>query len=307
MDLGKNATRDHLALVFDRYQAVQHRLPTAPRKGACHRAKNLSDIIEHFDVVMLDAFGVLNVGKDVVPGAPERIASLQAAGKRAIVVSNAAGFPHSAIVDRLAGLGYAFAADDVITSRKALLAGLNQEAPRLWGMAAGKVFGPDEFGDLAFTRLEDDPQTYASAEGFLFMGVSGWNDERQARLVTSLKEHPRPLLVANPDLMAPQEYGFSTEPGHYGHEIAELTGVEPRFFGKPFGNIFEVAIEHLGAGFNPERMLMVGDTLHTDILGGLAAGIQTALVTDTGVMAGSDIDAAIEASGIAPDWILERP
>lgn len=307
MDLGKDAACDHLASGFDRYQAVRHRLPIPPRQGACEKAKNLAEISEHFDAVLLDAFGVLNIGQAVVPGSPERIAGLQAMGKRALVVSNAAGFPHSAIVQRLGGLGYHFTSDDIITSRKALLAGLATEEPRHWGMAAGEVFGPEEFGDLSFTRLEDDPAAYAQAEGFLLVGASAWNAERQARLVESLQALPRPFFVANPDLMAPQENGFSIEPGHYGHDIAERTGITPVFYGKPFTNIFELAVNRLGDNFDPSRILMVGDTLHTDILGGLAAGIQTALVVDTGVLAGSDINAAIEASGIAPDWILERP
>ncbi len=307
MDLGKNASRDHLDSGFDRYQAVRHRLPAIPRQGACRRAANLAEISEHFDALLLDAFGVLNIGQAAVPGSPERIEQLQASGKRAMVVSNAAGFPHSAIVERLGGLGYRFDSDDIITSRKALLAGLAKESPRHWGMAAGEVFGPEEFGDLDFTRLGDDPEIYEKAEGFLFVGASAWNDHRQARLIDTLKRRPRPFWVANPDLMAPQENGFSTEPGTYGHAIAEATGIVPEFYGKPFGNIYELALAHLGADFDPDRVLMVGDTLHTDILGGLAAGIQTALVVDTGVLAGSDIEAAIEASGIAPDWILERP
>ncbi len=307
MDLGKNAACDHIVLGFDRYQAVRHRLPTPPRAGACHKAKNLAEITEHFDAVLLDAFGVLNIGQAVVPGSPERIAALQAMGKRALVVSNAAGFPHSAIVTRLGGLGYQFDADDIITSRKALLAGLANETPRHWGMAAGEVFGPEEFGDLSFTRLKDEPAAYEQAEGFLLVGASAWDTSRQDRLVESLNARPRPFFVANPDLMAPQENGFSTEPGHFGHDIAERTGIEPVFYGKPFTNIFELAISHLGKGFDPSRILMVGDTLHTDILGGLAAGIQTALVVDTGVLAGSDINAAIERSGIAPDWIIDRP
>ncbi len=307
MDLGKNAPRDHLASGFDRYQAIRHRLPTSPRQGACQAARNLSEISESFDTLLLDAFGVLNIGQAAVPGAPERIAQLQAAGKRAMVVSNAAGFPHSAIVNRLGGLGYHFPSEDIITSRKALLRGLADAPKRHWGMAAGEVFGPEEFGDLDFTRLEDDPAAYERAEGFLFVGASAWNTERQAQLVESLRAHPRPLLVANPDLMAPQENGFSTEPGHFGHSIADQTGIEPVFYGKPFNNIFELAIAQLGDRFNPARTLMVGDTLHTDILGGLAAGIQTALVVDTGVLAGSDIDQAIAESGIVPDWILERP
>ena len=49
---------------------------------------------------------------------------------------------------------------------------------------------------------------------------------------------------------------------------------------------------------------MIGDTLHTDILGGQGAGLATILVTDHGILAGRDTAPFIEASGIAPDIIL---
>lgn len=52
---------------------------------------------------------------------------------------------------------------------------------------------------------------------------------------------------------------------------------------------------------------MVGDSLHTDILGGQAAGIKTALIAGYGFCAGQDINNLTNASGILPDYILERP
>jgi len=55
------------------------------------------------------------------------------------------------------------------------------------------------------------------------------------------------------------------------------------------------------------RILMVGDSLHTDILGAQAAGIRSALVTGYGVLCGADVAAAIAHAGIRPDYILPRP
>lgn len=300
----KNHTHED---VLADYMAVRHRLPATPRTGQCANAETLLEISEHFDAVFLDAYGVLNIGQKALPGVPERIAALQAAGKATLVVSNAAGFAHTAIENRLAKLGYAFESDHIITSRKALLHGLSAEAPRNWGVIAGDGFGPEEFGDLSLKRLADDYAAYDAAEGFLFVAAAGWNANRQARLIDSLRNHPRPVLVANPDLMAPQEVGVSIESGYYGHDIAERTGVKPVFYGKPFENIFTIALQQLGSGFNPARTLMVGDTLHTDILGGLVAGVQTAVVVETGMLAGMNVEQAIKQSGIAPDWVLSRP
>jgi len=47
--------------------------------------------------------------------------------------------------------------------------------------------------------------------------------------------------------------------------------------------------------------------LHTDILGGQAAKVKTALIAGFGFFAGHDVSGPISASGITPDYILERP
>jgi glycerol-1-phosphatase len=52
---------------------------------------------------------------------PDRVAGLQARGKRVIVVSNAAGYPYALLMERYARLGYRFDPEDVVTSRKAVL------------------------------------------------------------------------------------------------------------------------------------------------------------------------------------------
>jgi ribonucleotide monophosphatase NagD (HAD superfamily) len=52
---------------------------------------------------------------------------------------------------------------------------------------------------------------------------------------------------------------------------------------------------------------MVGDSLHTDILGGQAAGIKSALIAGYGFFAGHDVFPPIISSGIQPDYILDCP
>ncbi|MEM6497587.1 MAG: HAD hydrolase-like protein, partial [Pseudomonadota bacterium] len=111
-----------------------------------------------------------------------------------------------------------------------------------------------------------------------------------------------PVLVGNPDTVAPRENGFSAEPGHFAHEVADLTDVEPEFFGKPFANIYDLAQTRL-ADIPAGRILAVGDTLHTDILGGAGAGFATLLTTGHGLLSGLDPVRAIAETGISPDWI----
>ena len=53
------------------------------------------------------------------------------------------------------------------------------------------------------------------------------------------------------------------------------------------------------------RVAMVGDTLHTDTLGGAAAGCGTVLVTHHGLFKGHDVAPYISRSGIVPDIIVK--
>jgi glycerol-1-phosphatase len=104
--------------------------------------------------------------------------------------------------------------------------------------------------------------------------------------------------------VAPREHGLSREPGHYAHLIGCETEIWPEFLGKPFSDIFDIALERIGRNVDPSRVLMVGDTPHTDILGGQLAGHATALVTGYGLMAGLDTGHAIDRCGIVPDYLL---
>lgn len=126
-------------------------------------------IADEMDVFLLDAFGVLNIGETAIPGVPERVAGLQKAGKRVIVVSNAAGFPHSNLMRKYARLGYDFDPDDVITSRKAALAGLGDMSATRWGLMATESLGREDLEHLDITYLAEDPSAYDAAEGYILM------------------------------------------------------------------------------------------------------------------------------------------
>lgn len=311
MGLGQGAGGDHLSSLtaeaaFKAYETVRHRLPPASAPKASQRCETLAELAGDFDVFLLDAFGVLNIGETAIPDTPERVAALKAAGKRVLVVSNAAGFPHAALMEKYARLGYDFVSEDVITSRGTLLAGLDGRRDLHWGLMATPLAGLRDLEGLTLTYLEDDPAPYEVVDGFLMIGSAAWTETRQGLLEAALQSRPRPVLVGNPDIVAPRETGFSAEPGHFAHRLSDATGVAPEFFGKPFRNIFDLAFARLGE-VDRSRVLMVGDSLHTDVLGAQTAGVASALITGFGFFAGSDAEAAVAQSGIAPDYLVRRP
>lgn len=308
MGVRQSSRRDHLnsAEAFASYENVRHRLPMAKPGASCKRLPNLEALVSEIDVFLLDAFGVLNIGDTAIEGVPERVAGLQQAGKQVMVVSNAAGFPHAQLMEKYKKLGYDFSPEDVITSRKATLHALRNAPPLKWGLMATQSLGRGDIEPFDMTYLAENAAAYDEAEAFVLLGSAVWTETRQALLEASLKNAPRPVYVGNPDIVAPREDGFSIEPGHFAHRLADKTGIEPQFFGKPFGNIFDLAFAQID-NIDLTRTVMVGDSLHTDILGGQAAGLKTALIAGYGFFAGKDVDEPIATSGIEPDYILQRP
>lgn len=290
------------------YESVRHRLPAhhPPESLAYRRGSCLEEIAHPFPVVFLDAYGVINVGNHPIPGALEAIGNLIDNGKHVTVISNSAGYAKREMLKRLRRLGLALSSEQIVTSREAILARLRSEPPRRWGLMIQEDVDLDDFRSLDCEILRDDPATYEAVEGFALIGSEDWSAHRQEILIAASEHNPRPVLVGNPDLYAPRDGFFSTEPGFYAHDMANKIGIEPLFLGKPYPEIFEIAIAKLPISFTAHQILMVGDTLHTDILGGQAMGMSTALVTEHGGLRGKDINAAIARAGIVPDFIIPR-
>ncbi len=296
-----------MAEAFAAYEASRARMPKAATdKPPPQHIGSLKDIADQFDVFFLDAFGVLNIGETPIAGVPERVRDLKNAGKRIFVLSNAASVPRAALLTKYNQLGYDFKASDIVTSRMAAIAGMKTAPDLHWGVMGLAEVPMTDFGPLNWQLLGDDPEQYDRSEGFLLVGSGDWTERRQALLERSLENAPRPVRIANPDIIAPRENGFTTEPGYYAHRVAQQTEAKLEFFGKPFPSIYELAFDLLEAP-DRSRIVMVGDSLHTDVLGAQNAGISSVLISDFGFLAGQDASKAIRRSGIVPDFIAPRP
>lgn len=299
--MGAGGMTPHAA--FARYESVRPRLPQAIYPPASILLPSLEQVADHVDGFLLDAFGVLNVGETAIAGAAERMAHLRARGKRLIVLTNAASYTRPQLLAKYHRLGFDFTMDEVVASREVALARLEQIAPNAtWATIAA---AGDSFTDIPQRVLDAvaDPSALDRADGILFLSTARWSPALQDRLVNSLTRNPRPLVIANPDIVAPREDGLTLEPGLFGHDILDGLAAQIHWFGKPFPDAFHDAIAR--TGLPAGRLAMVGDTLHTDVLGGAAAGCRTVLVTDHGLFAGFDTAPFIAASGIVPDFIVK--
>ena len=286
--------------IFDRYQQVRSRFPQATGRSDTIDIDSLLDIADDIDAFVFDAFGVLNVGEELIPGADRRLTQLRERGCAIRVLTNAASYDRTSAVAKFKRLELALSDTEIITSRDATL--LHLDSGR-WGAIAA---ADDPLADLPVTciRLGDVSDDYDRVDRFLFLSTAGWTDQRQRLLEKSMQRHPRAVFVANADLAAPRDYGFSREPGHFGHQIADQFPGMVRFFGKPFPEVYDLA-ERTLPEVPAHRIAMCGDTLHTDVLGGAAAGWRTVLVTGHGLFRGADVAGYIARSGIVPDYIAE--
>jgi len=283
---------------FERYEAVRDRLPGAAFPAAPLKRASLAEVAPDIDAFVLDAFGVLNVGQTPIPGAVERMAELRALGKRLVVLTNAASDTREAALQKYQRLGFDFAPEEVVASRDVCAARLPQGR---WGAISTEV---DDFADIDADVVRWHAEDQPDVDGFLMLSSACLDEATYGALRDAVRARPRPVIVANPDIVAPREDGLSQEPGFYAHRLADETGTQPQFFGKPFGDAFEDVLARL-PGIPKSRIAMVGDTLHTDVLGGAAAGIQTVLIADFGLFAGLDVAPFIKASGICPTYLCD--
>ena len=287
--------------VFQKYESLRPRLPDLKCPNATIEINSILEIASEVDVFVFDAFGVLNIGENLIPGADLALKTLRDMNKQVRVLTNAASYDKCGTEKKFLDLGLYFAGEEIITSRDAALENVT---PGLWGVITAEA---DNLNDLKaeYIRLADTKPDFDKVDGFLFLSTSCWNPKKQLVLRDSISKNERPVIIANADLVAPRENGFTLEPGFYGHELMDLGSSKVQFFGKPYPAVYKLLTKSL-SGTPGDKIAMFGDSLHTDILGAAALGWKTVLVTKDGLFSGFDTKSYCEESGIFPNWRLER-
>ena len=114
-----------------------------------------------------------------------------------------------------------------------------------------------------------------------------------------------PVILANSDKFYPvNRYDVAIATGGIAKLVENMLGKKFIHFGKPDSQMFMYAYERIveNGPIDKKDILMVGDTLQTDILGGNKFGVQTMLVL-SGNTREENVDLQIRSSGIIPDYI----
>jgi 2-haloalkanoic acid dehalogenase type II len=118
---------------------------------------------------------------------------------------------------------------------------------------------------LAELNVETDPDPFAR------MLVEYWrNPPLQPEALEFLDKFPHPVCVVSNADRLDVEMAFA----RHGIKVAGLVTSEDTRSYKPDRRIFDVALEQ--TGWRRERVIHVGDSLHSDVGGAMAAGIRNA-------------------------------
>ena len=288
---------------FDAYLSIPERMPKIVPVANCRELNNITDLIDDIDAFLFDAYGVLNVGGTAIEGAKQQIDKLRQAGKTVMVVTNAATQNKQQLFNKFVRLGFDFSDQEIVNSREVLLQYMDLHS----NSRLGVITLPEFRLDIQRPCLYPEDSDFWQAEEFLFLSGQAWNQALHQRFITELTHNPRTVWVGNSDLIAPLEDGVSQEPGSYTLTLPAGLYANVRCFGKPYAPIFEEALSRIKQSYgevNPQRIAMIGDTLHTDILGGNAMGFKTVLVTQHGFLRDLDVAEHIAKSQITPHYQL---
>jgi glycerol 3-phosphatase-2 len=256
----------------------------SPKGSASTSLGSSTDPLDRrYDLAMLDLDGVVYIGSDAVPGAPEHVAAARAAGMRVAFITNNASRPPGVVAEHLRELGVEAGPDDVVTSAQAAGRVLSD---RLGAGARVVVLGgqglADAVAEAGLVQVGVDEDAEAVVTGYGPDVLWGQIMRAAVRIKGGLW-----WVASNTDLTFPTTFGVAPGHGVLVETLRRFTGVEPVVAGKPARPLLDETVRRCGG----DRPLMVGDRLDTDIEGAHAAGVDSLLVM-TGVTGLAELVAA---------------
>jgi HAD superfamily hydrolase (TIGR01450 family) len=278
--------------------------------------ENLSsfrEVATQFRALFLDSYGVLKNFRGLIDGVQDILDLMAEKGIEFRVLTNDASRSPEQQAESFAHLGLSgIPAEKIITSgmmaRNFLQLKIKGGKVAYLGTAkAAHYILQAQLESIPVSHVDFDKLDEIQALVFLDDEGFDWNFDIN-KTVNLIRKKNMPIIVANSDKLYPvnrNEVSIAT--GGIAKLVESIINKSFIHFGKPDTQMFNYAFEDLnknGRQFRKEEILMVGDTLHTDILGGNKFGVKTALVL-SGNTTAKDADLAIRSSGIIPDFICE--
>ncbi len=218
--------------------------------------------------VLLDLDGVIYRSGEALPGAQRFFRALAQRGLGCCAVTNNARATPEAYERKLAGLGIELPAERIITAGSATAAWLAHHGHQEYALLGSEA--------LRECLREAGLHERDGAE-ILVIGIDadlGYRDLAWA--VSQLLRPGISGVATNADRLIPVAGGYEPECGAIIAFLEYATGRRITTLGKPNPWIFRLGLARLGLA--AEDVVMVGDTVDTDIAGGCATGMPTLLL-----------------------------
>lgn len=277
------------------------------------RIKSFKSIVTNYKAVFFDAFGVLKNHQGLIPGIIKTFEYLDQKGIKYYILTN-----DSSRSPEMLAKWYQDRGVWQVTSDKILSSGMlameyfkvkvsNGNAVAYLGTENSAHY--IETAGLKTVAVKDiDLNDLDHIESFAFLDDEGfnWNDDIN-KTINLLRKKNMTVVVANTDINYPvSQNDISVAVGSLADMVEKIIGKMFIRFGKPDAQMFLLAYERALLDINVKRneILMVGDTLYTDIIGGNKFGLDTVLVLSGNTLPDMAM-IRISSSGIIPTYICE--
>lgn len=272
----------------------------------------MQDLAGAYDGFILDLWGVVHDGVAPFPGVLDCMERLIADGKRLVLLSNAPRRADDA-GRRIAAIGVpARLYHGIMTSGEEAWQCLRRRDDPFYAALGRRCLHICSDRDLEIRDgLDlDIVDTVETAEFILNTGPAGWDDTvaDYDPVLRAAAARRLAMVCANPDLVVMHAGKPALCAGALAQHYETLGGTV-RWHGKPHPSVYESCLSLLGIT-DKRRLLVIGDSLRTDIAGAKAAGIASLFVTG-GIHAGEfaepgALDRALAEAGVSPVGVTER-
>lgn len=222
---------------------------------------------------LIDMDGVIYKGSELIPGADRFINKLLKNDSRFMFLTNNSQRTRRDVATKLQRMGINAAEKHIYTCADATAWFLSQQKPEGTAFVIGEGGLLQALHSHGYSIVDQDPDYVVVGEGRLFtMEII----EHAVRLIMNGAK----LIATNIDPNCPTPKGLRPGCGAIVAMLEKATGIEAFSVGKPSPVMMRAARKEmdLSAG----QTTMIGDTMETDILGGVQMGYRTILVLSGG-------------------------
>lgn len=274
------------------------------------KTKDFRSIVTNYKAVFFDAFGVLKNHKGIIPGVENTFDFLDEHGIDYYILTNDASRSPEALAQVYQDKGMAG-----ITTDKIISSGMLAHDWLKLKIKSGRVayLGTEQSAHyIEKAGLETLPINKLNLEDvddikcLVFLDDEGfdWNDDIN-KVVNLLRKKNMTVIVANTDVNYPvNRTDIAIAIGGISDMVEQILGRHFIRFGKPDAQMFMFAYEKACARqpMTRDDVLMVGDTLFTDIIGGNKFGMDTVLVLSGNTLP-ENAKMKIRSTGIIPTYV----